>query len=109
VHFHAIIRLDHPDDGGNARGLRVTADELAAAIHQAAERIRVQGHADGGEVLELRLGEQIHTRVLADARDGETRRLARDGGASSTGFVCVGRQRWSCCRSRLIRRAELMY
>lgn len=31
----------------------------------------MQGHAGGGEVLELRLGEQQHTRILADARDGE--------------------------------------
>jgi hypothetical protein len=71
VHFHAIIRLDHPDDRAKAPGLRITADELAAAIHQAAERTSVQAHAGDGEVLELRLGEQIHTRVLADARDGE--------------------------------------
>jgi hypothetical protein len=71
VHFHAIIRLDHPDDRALPPGLRVTADELAAAIHTAAERTSVQAHAGGGEVLELRLGEQIHTRVLVDARDGE--------------------------------------
>jgi hypothetical protein len=71
VHFHAIIRLDHPDDRAKPPGLRVTADELAAAIRQAAERTTVHGHAGDGEVLELRLGEQIHTRVLADARDGE--------------------------------------
>jgi hypothetical protein len=71
VHFHAIIRLDHPDDRALPPGLQVTADELAAAIREAAERTSVQAHAGGGEVLELRLGEQIHTRVLADARDGE--------------------------------------
>jgi len=71
VHFHAIIRLDHPEDRALSPGLTVTADELAAAIAKAAERTSAQGHAGGGEVLELRLGEQIHTRVLADARDGE--------------------------------------
>ncbi len=71
VHFHAIIRLDHPDDRALPAGLRVTADELAVAIGKAAERTSVQGHAGDGEVLELRLGDQIHTRVLADARDGE--------------------------------------
>ena len=71
VHFHAIIRLDHPEDRGKAPGLRVSADEPAAAIQTAARPTSVQGHAGGGEVLELRLGEQLHTRILADARDGE--------------------------------------
>jgi hypothetical protein len=71
VHFHAIIRLDHPDDRAKGPGLRITADELAAAIHTAAKRTSVQGHGGGGDVLELRLGEQIHTKVLSDARDGE--------------------------------------
>ncbi len=61
VHVHAIIRLDHPDDRAKPAGLHVSADELAAAIHTAAGRTSVQGHAGGGEVLELRLGEQVDT------------------------------------------------
>ena len=71
VHFHAIIRLDHPTDRARAPGLHVSADDLTDAIVEAARRCRVQGHAGGGELLELGFGEQLHTRVLADARDGE--------------------------------------
>jgi len=71
VHFHAIIRLDHATDRALAPGLRVSADELAAAIRKAAGRTTVQAHAGGGDVLELGLGEQLHVRILADARDGE--------------------------------------
>ncbi len=71
VHFHAIIRLDHPDDRAQPAGLQVSADELAAAIHTAAERTSVQAHAGGGEVLELRLGDQVDTKILADTRAGE--------------------------------------
>jgi len=71
VHFHAIIRLDHPDDRALPPGLRVSANELAAAIRKAAARTSVQGHAGGGEVLELRLGDQIDTKILAGAREGE--------------------------------------
>ena len=71
VHFHAIIRLDHSDDRALPAGVRVTAEELAAAIEKAAERTSVQGHAGGGEVLELRLGDQIDTKILADTRDDE--------------------------------------
>jgi len=40
VHFHAITRLDHPDDRANAPGLRVSADDLAAAICEAAKSTR---------------------------------------------------------------------
>jgi hypothetical protein len=71
VHFHAIIRLDHATDRAKAPGLRVTADQLAAAITKAARRTTVQGHGGGGEVLELCLGEQLHVEILADARSGE--------------------------------------
>jgi hypothetical protein len=71
VHFHAIVRLDHATDRAMAPGLQVTADELSDAIRRAAGRVHVHGHAGGGDVLELRFGDQLHTRVLADAGDGE--------------------------------------
>ena len=72
VHFHAIIRLDHAADRALAPGIQVSADELSDAIHKAARRVRVHGHAGDGELLdELGFGEQLHTFVVADARDGE--------------------------------------
>jgi hypothetical protein len=64
VHFHAIIRLDGAEDRALAPGLQVTAQELCDAIAEAAKRVRLQGHGGGGDVLELRFGEQLHTRVL---------------------------------------------
>jgi replication initiator protein RepSA len=70
VHFHAIIRLDNATDRALSPGLKITADELCTAIREAAGRSRRQGHAGGGEVVELRFGKQIDTRVLHGAEDG---------------------------------------
>jgi hypothetical protein len=70
VHFHAIIRLDAATDRALAPGLQVSAEELRDAIRQAAGRVRVQGHAGGGDVLELRVGKQLHTRILRGAENG---------------------------------------
>ena len=71
VHFHATIRLDHPDDRALSPGQSITAGELCDAIRQAGQRSRFYGHAGGGEVVELRFGDQLDTKVLHDAEDGE--------------------------------------
>jgi hypothetical protein len=71
VHMHAIIRLDAATDRALAPELQVTADDLCDAIRQAAGRARLQGHAGDGDVLELRFGEQLHTRVLRGGEDGQ--------------------------------------
>jgi hypothetical protein len=71
VHFHAIIRLDHPEDRALAPGLGITADELAAAIAQAGRRSSYNGDVGNGEMVRLRFGEQLHTRLLPNGEDGE--------------------------------------
>ena len=65
VHFHAIIRLDGAQDRALAPGVTVSADELAAAIAEAAGRTSLVSEAGNGETVELRFGEQLHTRILA--------------------------------------------
>jgi hypothetical protein len=64
VHFHAIIRLDSAEDRALPPGVTVSADELAAAIHEAAARASLHGDAGDGHQVALRFGEQIHTRIL---------------------------------------------
>jgi replication initiator protein RepSA len=70
VHFHAIIRLDAATDRALAPGLHVTAEQLCDAIRKAVKQVRLQGHGGGGDVLELRFGKQLHTRILRGAENG---------------------------------------
>jgi hypothetical protein len=69
VHVHAIIRLDHAEDRAAAPGVQVSPGELCDAIRHAAGRARLTGHAGDGDTIDVRFGEQLHTRVLAS--DGE--------------------------------------
>jgi len=69
VHFHAIVRLDGAHDRATAPGVRVSPEELCEAIRQAAGRAHLDGDADG-QTIDIRFGEQLHTRVLAGAEDG---------------------------------------
>jgi hypothetical protein len=74
VHFHLIVRLDGAEDRGAAAGVSVTAHELCDAIAEAAARSLLTGDAgDGGDgnTIQLRFGEQLHTRVLPGAREGD--------------------------------------
>jgi len=70
VHFHAIIRLDGAEDRAAAPGVRISPEELCDAIREAAGRARLDGDAGDGETIHIRLGEQLHTRILAGAEDG---------------------------------------
>ena len=70
VHFHAIIRLDGAADRATAPGVAVSPEELCDAIRQAADRAHLDGDAGDGETIDMRFGEQLHTRVLAGAEDG---------------------------------------
>jgi hypothetical protein len=70
VHFHVAVRLDDAEDRAMAPGVAVSPEELCAAIREAAGRARLDGDAGDGETVELRFGEQLHTRVLAGADDG---------------------------------------
>jgi hypothetical protein len=69
VHFHAIIRLDGAQDRATAPGVTVSPEELCVAIREAAGRARLNGDAGDGETVDIRFGEQLHTRVLAGAED----------------------------------------
>jgi hypothetical protein len=73
VHFHAIIRLDNPEDRALGAGLRLTGEQLAAAIRKAARRSRFTGDAGDGKHVTVRFGKRgLHTRVLHDGEgDGE--------------------------------------
>jgi hypothetical protein len=70
VHFHAIIRLDHAKDRAKAPGLDVSARTLCDAIATAARRAHLTADTGQGGVLEVRFGEQLHTRVLNGGRAG---------------------------------------
>jgi hypothetical protein len=71
VHFHVIVRLDGAEDRAMAPGVSVTPEELCDAIREAAARSSLSCDAGDGEAVELRFGDQLHTRVLAGARDGD--------------------------------------
>jgi hypothetical protein len=70
VHFHAIVRLDGAEDRATAPGVTVSPEELCSAIRKAAASAHLDGDAGDDELVELRFGEQLHTRVLAGAQDG---------------------------------------
>jgi hypothetical protein len=70
VHFHAIVRLDGAEDRATAPGVAVSAKELCDAIREAVGRARLDGDAGDGETIDIRFGEQLHTRVLSGAQDG---------------------------------------
>jgi hypothetical protein len=71
VHFHVIVRLDGAQDRATAPGVNVSAAELCDAIGEAAARSSLTGDAGDGHQVELRFGEQLHTRVLPGAQDDE--------------------------------------
>jgi hypothetical protein len=73
VHFHAIIRLDGAEDRATAPGVDVTPEELCEAVREAAANARLDGDAGNGETIEVRFGEQLHTRILASDDTGELR------------------------------------
>jgi len=73
VHFHAIIRLDGAEDRAAAPGVGVTSHELCDAICEAAGRARLDGDAGNGATIDIRFGEQLHTRILASEDNGELR------------------------------------
>jgi hypothetical protein len=71
VHFHAIIRLDGAEDRATAPGVTVSPEELCAAIHRAAASARLDGDGGDGQTIGIRFGEQMDTRILAGAEDGQ--------------------------------------
>ncbi|MGH2941185.1 MAG: replication initiator [Solirubrobacteraceae bacterium] len=70
VHFHAIVRVDGAKDRATAPGAAVSPEKLCEAIREAAASARLDGDAGDGQTVDIRFGEQLHTRVLAGAEDG---------------------------------------
>jgi Replication initiator protein, pSAM2 len=63
VHFHALIRLDGPEDY-SAPLLPVDPAELAEAIREAAAAVRLTVDLPGAEPVTLRFGEQTDTQAV---------------------------------------------
>lgn len=70
VHFHALIRLDGPEDYTAPR-LAVDAAELAAAIRETAAAVRLTVDLPGGDAATLRFGEQTDTQTVNGGEAGE--------------------------------------
>jgi hypothetical protein len=78
VHFHAIIRLDDPQDRALPAGLPITGEQLAAAIRTAARRSCFTGTAGDANQVTVRFGKRgLHTRVLHDG-DDDGERVGRE-------------------------------
>ena len=86
MHFHVIIRVDGAEDRATAPGVHVSPQELCDAIRQAAGRARLDGDAGDGKTIDVRFGEQLHTRVLTGA----------DGRELSPGQVAAYVAKYSC-------------
>ena len=70
VHFHALIRLDGPDDFTPPH-VPVDAAELADAIHEAAAAVRLTVDLPGDQAVTLRFGEQTDTQPVNGGAVGE--------------------------------------
>jgi hypothetical protein len=53
--------------------MTISPEELCDAIREAAGRAHLEGDAGDGETIEMRFGEQVHTRVLTSDQNGELR------------------------------------
>jgi hypothetical protein len=73
VHFHAVIRLDGAEDRAAPPGVDVSPEELCDAIRQAANNARLDGDTGTSDTIDIRFGEQLHTRILASDDTGELR------------------------------------
>jgi hypothetical protein len=88
LHFHVVVRLDGAEDRADAPGVTVTPAQRCDAIREAAARSSLTGDAGDGTVVELRFGEQVHTRVLAGTRRGDGE-LCSEQAAGVRGEVLV--------------------
>jgi hypothetical protein len=92
VHYHVIVRLDAAEDRSMPPGVMVSPAELCAAIRKAAGHACLTGDAGDGQVVELRFGEQLHTRVLA----GNDDELAGADGELSPGQAAAYVAKYAC-------------
>jgi hypothetical protein len=77
IHVHAVVRLDGPTGPDSAPAIALGADDLAAAVHTAAETARLVARPDGVQPVALRWGAQVDVRAIA----GEAHRDSRGGDA----------------------------
>ncbi|MGH7747881.1 MAG: replication initiator [Candidatus Dormibacteria bacterium] len=71
VHFHALIRLDHPGDDYQPPQISVDAAGLAGAIRQAAAHVQLTVEMPDEARLVLRFGEQVDTQTVNGSPTGE--------------------------------------
>jgi hypothetical protein len=90
VHFHVIVRLDGAQDRAAAPGVNVSPAELCDAIGEAAARSSLTGDAGDGHEVELRFGEQLHTRVLPGATSGDEELCPEQVAAYVAKYACKG-------------------
>jgi hypothetical protein len=71
VHFHALIRLDAPNEDYQPPPISVDAAGLAEAIHQAAAHVRLTVEMPDGSGLVLRFGDQLDTQTVNSGPAGQ--------------------------------------
>ncbi len=71
VHFHALIRLDAPDEDYQPPQISVDAADLARAIRQAAAHVRLTVEMPDGSGLVLRFGDQLDTQTVNSGPTGQ--------------------------------------
>jgi hypothetical protein len=69
VHYHAVIRLDRPDDGWQPPHFDVTADQLEAAIRTAATKVHLNAPEIGRQ---LRWGDQVDVQPISRHTENST-------------------------------------
>jgi hypothetical protein len=88
VHFHLIVRLDGAEDRGAPAGVSITPQELCDAIAEAAARSCLTGDAGNGHQVLLRFGEQLHTRILPGAQEGDAELCPEQVAAYVAKYAC---------------------
>jgi hypothetical protein len=71
VHFHALIRLDSPDEDYQPPQISIDAAGLTEAIHQAATHVRLTVEMPDGSGLVLRFGDQLDTQTVNSGPTGQ--------------------------------------
>jgi hypothetical protein len=71
VHFHALIRLDAPDENYQPPQISLDAAGLSEAIHQAAAHVRLTVDIPDGSGLVLRFGDQLDTQTVNSGPAGQ--------------------------------------
>jgi hypothetical protein len=71
VHFHALIRLDAPDEDYQPPQINLDATGLAEAIRHAAAHVRLTVEMPDGSGLVLRFGDQLDTQTVNGGPTGQ--------------------------------------